>query len=396
MGELEQKLRDIVIVDGVRVPIGRFGGSLKDFQVYELGAIVIREVLRRTNIDPADVDEVVFSHTRQDGNGTNPGRTALLMAGIPYHVPAHTTNQVCATGLLSVRLAAQSILLGENKVVVVAGAESMSNIPHLLRNHRFNPRKFRLGDVILEDGFTTVQRDRYCGMSVLEIAEKTAEKYGLTREELDRFSYESHKKAVKAWEEGVFKNEVMPVKLPDGRLFERDECLRPDVDLEKMLKLPCVVPGGKYTTAGNTCAITDGAGAMVIMHRSEAERRGLKPLAHLVSWAFVGVDPRWFTEGPGYAIPAALEKVGLTLDDMKYVEINEAFASQMLANIKQLNLDPAKVNVHGGAIADGHPTGYSGVRLTLHLAHILKSGEYGVASLCGGGGMAGALVIQGE
>lgn len=392
---------DIVITDAVRIPIGKFGGTLRDLEVYQLGALAIKSLLERSRIDPELIDEVVMSHTRQDGTGTNPARNMALFGGVPIKVPAHTVNMVCPAGLKAQHLASLSIRVGETQVAVVGGAESMSNIPHLLRGARW--QGFRLQNITIDDGFLYLT-DKYTGIGAGETAEHTNEKYGFTREEQEQIGVESHQKAAKAWAEGVFAGEVAPVTVAVNKggkkgevTFARDECFREDASLEAMMKLPTPFKKGGTVSAGSSSGITDGAGAMLMMSRKKAEELGRKPLLHFVDFLFSGVEPVDFPEGPGVAIPVILKRNRLTIDDMKYVEINEAFASVVLAAERMMGWkDREKVNPHGGCIALGHPTGYSGARLIIHLAHVLKRGEYGLACLCGGGGMVGVAIVQSE
>jgi len=392
------KLKDCVIVSAVRIPIGRFGGTLKDFKVYDLGAEAIKATIERAGIKPEMVDEVIMSHTRQDGTGTNPARTASLKGGVPIEVPAHTVNKVCAAGLKAVSLATQTIRVGDSEIVVVGGMESMSNIPHLLRGARWEG--FRLTNITIEDGFLYLICP-FCGLSPGGIAERAAENNNLTREQMDQIGYDSHKRAAKAWDDGVFDKEVVPVTIPATKkkpefVFAKDECFRPDVSLESMQKLPPPFKKDGVVTAGQSAGITDGAGAMVMMTRDKAAELGLKPMASIYSYFFHGVDPADFPEGPSKAIPAHLRKEGLTIDDITYFEINEAFAVVNAICINEAGIPWEKTNVHGGGISLGHPTGYTGARLTLHLANILKPGELGLAAACGGGGLTGSLIIKGE
>lgn len=392
------KLEDCVIVSGVRIPIGRFGGALRDLKVYDLGGAAIKAAVEKAGITPDMVDEVIMSHTRQDGTGTNPARTALLKAGLPIPTAAHTVNKVCAAGIKAVSLATQAIRVGDAEIIVVGGMESMSNIPHLLRGARW--QGFRLTDIKIEDAFLYLICP-FCGLSPGLIAEQTAQKYKLNREEQDKIGYESHRRAVQAWEDGVFDKEVVPITIPATKkkpewVFEKDECLRPDVSLEKMQKLPPAFKKDGTVTAGQSSGITDGAGAMVMMTRQKAAELGLKPMAHVVDYMFYGVDPGYFPEGPSVTIPRHLKKVGLSIDDITAFEINEAFAVVNCICINEAGIPWEKTNLHGGGISLGHPTGYTGARLTLHLANILKPGEYGLAAACGGGGLTGSIIIQGE
>jgi len=392
---------DVVITDAVRIPIGKFGGTLKDYPVYQLGAMAIKALLERSKIDPNLIDEVVMSHTRQDGTGTNPARNMALFGGVPIRVPANTVNMVCPAGLKAQHLASLSIRTGETQVSVVGGAESMSNIPHLLKGARW--QGFRLQNITIDDGFLSLN-DIYCGLGPGDAAERTNEKYGITREEQEQIGVESHQKAAKSWAAGVFDAEVVPVKVTVKKgsvkeeiTFAKDECYRENATLEAMMKLPPAFKKDGTVSAGSSSGITDGSGAMLMMSRKKAEELGKKPLLHYVDFLFSGIEPKDFPEGPGVVIPMILKRNNLTIDDIKYVEINEAFATVCLAAEKMMGWkDRAKLNPHGGCIALGHPTGYSGIRLTVHLAHVLKKGEYGLSCLCGGGGMAGVAIVRSE
>ncbi len=392
---------DVVLIDGARTPIGKFGGTLRDLVVWQLGAMAIKAVVERTGIDPELIDEVIMSHTRQDGTGTNPARNMMLFAGLPKRIPAHTVNMVCAAGLKALHLAVQSIRTGETQVAVVGGSESMSNIPHLLKGARWKPLG-RLNDIVIGDGFLYLS-DSYSHLTPGLTAERCSEKHGFTREDNDQLGYESHVKAAKAWEDGVFDDEVFPVDVPPAEkgkkaiTFYADECYRKDASMESMRKLPTPFKKDGTITAGSSSGITDGSGASLIMSRKRAEELGLKPIAHFVDFFFYGLEPADFPDGPGLSIPIILKRNNLTINDMRYVEINEAFGCVNLAAEKIMNWrDREKMNPHGGCIALGHPTGYSGARLTLHLSHTLKNGEYGVACLCGGGGISGNMIIQSE
>jgi len=392
------KLDDCVIVSAVRIPIGKFGGTLRNLKVYDMGAEAIKAAMENINLKPEMVDEVIMSHTRQDGTGTNPARTASLKAGVPIPTAAHTVNKVCAAGLKAVSLATQSIRVGDSEIIVVGGMESMSNIPHLLKGARWEG--FRLGDITIEDGFLYLVCP-FCGLSPGLIAEQTAEKYNLTREQQDQIGCDSHRRAVQAWENGIFDKEVVPITIPATRkkaefVYSKDECIRPDASLEKMQKLSPAFKKDGTVTAGQSSGITDGAGAMVMMTRQKAEELGLKPMASIVGYMFYGVDPGYFCEGPAVTIPRHLEQVGLTIDDITAFEINEAFAVVNAICINEAGIPWEKTNLHGGGISLGHPTGYTGARLTIHLANILKPGEYGLAAACGGGGLTGSLIIKGE
>lgn len=390
------ELRDIVITEAVRLPIGRFGGSLKDYQVYELGALAIGGVLEKAGIDPQEIDEVIMACNRLDGVGLNPARTAAYFAGIPESVPAQTVVKVCPAGLKAIALATQAIRLREAEVIIAGGMESMSNMPHILRGARFEG--FRRGDIVLQDTFASII-DPTCGLHVGQIAELAAERWGISREEQDQYAYSSHIKAAQGWEAGVFANEVLPVALPGkdpAQLFSEDECYRRHISLERLAQLPLAFAGGRTVTAGNASGTTDGAAAMLVTSRNKAVALGLNPLASIVGYLFIGVKAENFPDGPAVVIPRLLGKLGLGLEDVDLLEVNEAFAAQILANEKALQWDRAKLNIHGGAIALGHPTGFSGARMIAHLAHILVPGQLGLASLCGGQGIAGAMLIRGE
>lgn len=390
-------MNDIVIIDAVRLPIGRFGGSLKDYQVYDLGALAIRGLIERTGIDPHAINQVIMACNRLDGVGLNPARTAAFFGGVPESVPAHTVVMVCPAGLQAIALATQAIRLGEAEVIVAGGMESMSNIPHILKGARFEG--FRRGDIVLQDAFSSIV-DPTCGLHVGQIAELTAERWGISREEQDQYACASHHKAAQAWQDGIYAKEVLPVTLGgkdrSEKNFSQDECYRPDISFEKLARLPRAFENGKTVTAGNASGTTDGAAALLITSRNRAAALGFKPLAAFVGYLFIGVKPENFTDGPAVVIPQLLAKLGLQLQEIALLEVNEAFAAQILANEKVLGWDRAKLNVHGGAIALGHPTGFSGARMITHLAHNLKSGELGLASLCGGQGIAGAMIIRGE
>lgn len=392
-------LNDIVIVSGARLPIGRFGGNLRDFKVYELGAKAIKAAVARAGVAPDVVDEVFVAHNRQSGNGPNPGRTAAVFAGIPKNVPAHTINMACPAGLRATVEAAQALQLGQIETAVVCGMESMSTIPHILPNARW--QTFRTGNIVIEDEFFSAV-EPLSGLSALGLAERTADKFGISRADQEAYAVESHHKAAAAWAEGWFDGEIAPVEIPESRsaatsLFEKDECFRADTSLEKMAKLKPALKDGSVTPA-TASGVTDGAGAFVMTTRDRAAASGVVPLASLVAYVQVGLAPEDMLEGPAYAIPAVLERAGMALDDMDLIEVNEAFAAQILANEQVLGWDRTKLNVHGGAIALGHPTGFTGVRLVVSMCHALKThdGTYGLIALCGGGGLGVAMIIKRE
>ena len=394
------KINDIVCVSACRTAMGRFGGKLKDLNVRELGTIAMSGALERVGIKGDIIDEVIAGHCRQAGNGPNPAKISSVLAGIPQEVHAVTINCACPSGLKAGILGAQSILLKERDTVMVAGMESMSTIPYLLKNGRWNG--FRMGDQVLLDGWNDT-RDVVCDMMMGETAENLVEKYNISREEQDEFALNSHKKAARASDEGWFDDEIVPITIPGSKkkpeeIFVKDEPIRGDTTLEKMAKLPAVFKKGGSVTAGNSCGLSDGASAMILMTREKAESLGLKPLFSLTGYSSIGVENAYMGDGPSIAIPEALSKAGLKLDDMDLIEVNEAFASQIIANERVLSWDRSKLNIHGGAIALGHPTGESGVRILVTLYHALKrvGKELGVASICGGTGVACAMVIKRE
>ncbi len=386
-----------VIVSAVRTPIGRFGGALKELPAWRLGAVAVAEGLRRCGVEASVVDDVILGNVLQAGQGMNPARRAAIAAGVPESVPAMTINMVCGSGLRAVASAAQAIALGEAEVVVAGGMESMSQAPYLLTGARFG---YRLGhatlvDSMLADGLT----DAFCDCHMGVTAENIAQEYRISREEQDRYALESQRRAARAWETGVFREEIVPVEVAGPRgseWFERDEHPRPETTLEALQRLrPAFVPEGTVT-AGNASGINDGAAALVVMAEERARRLGLQPLAVIRSWAWAGVSPRVMGLGPIPAVREALAKAGLRIEDIDLFEINEAFAAQVLAVQRELSIESTKLNIYGGAIALGHPIGASGARILVTLLHALRrtGGRYGVAALCIGGGMGIAMIVE--
>ena len=392
-------LNDIVVISGARTPMGRFGGTFKDVPAYELGGFVIAEALKRANLEGAAMDDVILGSCRQAGNGPNPSRSAALKGGIPFTVPTITLNMACPSGMRALSMASQSIRLGDAEMVMIGGFDSMSTIPYLLKDARW--QGFKMGDKTLLDGWSD-SIDPICNMGMGQTAENLVEKYNLNREEMDEYAYSSHQKAAKAQEEGWFDEEIVSVEIPqrkgDPILFSKDETIRKQTTLEKLAKLPAVFKKDGKITAGNACGMSDGAVAMIVTTRAKAEELGVEPLFSIVSYSQVAVDPTIMGDGPGVSIPAVLDKVGKNLDDMDFIEVNEAFAAQVVANEKVLKWDRNKVNKHGGAIALGHPTGISGARIVLTLYHVLRvhNSELGIAGICGGGGVSMAMVIKRE
>lgn len=389
---------DVVIASAVRTPIGRFGGGLKDVPAVELGRIVAEEALGRAGLTPADVDEVIFGHARQAGNGPNLARQIGYRTGVPVDRPAFTINKACASGLKAITLAYQSIVTGENRIVLAGGVEQMSQIPYLLMKARWG---YRLGDDVLVDA---MYRDGYlcplADMMMGRTAEVLVEEYGISREEQDRFALESHQKAVRAWEEGRFDAEVVPVEAPGPKgmtvLVERDERPRPDTSMEKLARLGPVFKEDGTVTAGNASGITDGAAAVVVMRADHAQALGIEPLARIEAFASAGVEPHRMGMGPVPATRKVLAETELSLDDLELIELNEAFAGQVLAVERELRWDVERRNVHGGAVALGHPTGCSGARILVTLLHALRTHDrtLGLATLCVSGGLGMAVVVE--
>jgi acetyl-CoA C-acetyltransferase len=395
------ELSDIVVIGAVRTPMGRFGGTIKDVPSYELGAAAIREALRRAGVQGSDVSEVIYGSCRQAGNGPNPSRTASLKAGIPIHISTNTINMACPSGMKCVHLATEALRLGDSDIVVAGGMDSMSTIPYLLKGARW--QGFKMGPKILEDGWSD-SIDPTTGQGMGDTAENLVEKYGLKREDLDQFAVSSHLKAARAQKEGLFDEEIISIEVPAASKkdkpvqFSKDETIRYDANVEQMAKLPPAFRKGGSVTAGNSCGMSDGACAVVVTTRERAKAIGAKPLFSFVSFAQAAVEPSTMGEGPGIVIPMALKKAGMTLGDMDLIEINEAFAAQVLTNIQTLKLDTAKLNIHGSAIALGHPTGISGCRILITGYHALKTTgkEMLCASICGGGGVTTAMIIRRE
>ena len=392
---------DIVAVEAVRTPIGSFGGSLREVPAYDLGAAAIRAVVERAGVDPAIVDRVVYANCRQAGNGPNPARTAAIRGGLPIETPAMTVNMACPSGMKSVMLAAQELRLGEASVVVAGGMESMSTMPYMLKGARWEG--FKSGDKTLLDGWSDTV-DPLCGYGMGMTAENQAGKYGITRREQDEYALLSQQRAAKAIESGWFDDEIVPFQIPPTRKdpqskrLSRDEGGRADSSLEKLGRLRPAFKEDGTVTAGNACTMGDAACAILLMSRKKATVLKLRPLFSLVSWAEAAVEPGLMGDGPAASMPRALEKAGKTLSDMDFIEVNEAFAAQILANERALGWDRERLNIWGGAVALGHPTGFSGARLLVTLASILRreDKEWGLAGICGGGGVTTAMVIRRE
>ena len=387
-----------VLLSACRTPIGSFGGALKDLGAVDLGAIVIREAVARAFLTAADVGEVTLGCVLQAGAGMNVARQAALRAGLPHEVPAETVNRVCGSGLTAVVHAVEGVEAGFVDVIVAGGTESMSNAPYLLKGARWG---YRMGhgevvDSMLVEGLTCALEGCHMGNT----AEAIAAKYGIGREEQDRFAAESQQRAERAVADGRFADEIVAVEIPQKKgtpvRVDRDEYPRAGTTVEKLGALKAAFQRDGTVTAGNASGINDGAAALVVANEDYARRRGLTPLARVLAYATVGVAPMYMGMGPVPAVRRALERAGLTIEQIDVFELNEAFAVQSVAVVRELGIDPARVNVHGGAIALGHPIGASGARVLTTLLYALrhKQARYGVASLCVGGGMGVAMVVE--
>ncbi len=387
----------VAVLSAVRTPIGRFLGSFATVTAAELGAVAAQAALERAGVSGADIDEVIFGNARQAGGGPNPARQVSIKAGVPETVPAFTVNKACGSGLKSLLLGAQSIQLGEATAVLVGGTENMTRVPYMLDRARLG---YRLGhaplvDGMYQDGFLCPLANQIMG----ETAETLAGQYGIPREEQDAFALESQRKAGAAWDAGRFADELVPVTVRGGKsdvVIDRDEHPRPDTTPDQLAKLPPVFSKTGTVSAGNSSGITDGAAALVLMALPEAERRGLTPLAVLEASASAGVDPRVMGLGPVPATQKLLAKTGGALDRFDLVELNEAFAAQVLACDRELHIDPARLNVNGGSIALGHPIGATGARIVVTLLHEMRrrGAQRGLATLCISGGLGLAAAFE--
>jgi acetyl-CoA C-acetyltransferase len=419
-------MADAVVVGAIRTAVGRFGGVFKDVSAQNLGAFAIRGLLKRVGVNPVskhdiqisrlkpgrieleekyhdydgveiEIDEVIMGNVIQASLGQNPARQAAIFAGIPKETPAMTINKVCGSGLKAIAIAASSIAHGENEVVVAGGIESMSNAPFALPKARWGYRMFNgeIIDLMVHDGLWEIFYDCHMGVT----AENLVELYEISREEQDELAYESHRRAIKAIDTGIFKEEIVPVVLQQKKgevVVDTDEHPRRDTTLEKLAKLPPVFKPDGCVTAGNASGINDGAAALLLMSSEKADELGLRAMARVVSYASRGLDPAYMGLGAIPAINQALEKADLTLDDMDLIELNEAFAAQAIAVMRELELDGSRVNVNGSGISLGHPIGATGARITTTLLHEMqrRKAEYGLAALCIGGGMGFAIVFE--
>jgi len=395
--------REAVIINGARTPVGRYGSAFRDMTVIDLGVAAVKGALQKAGVKPEQVDEVIIGHARQAGNGPNPARIVSINAGIPVSIPAYTVNQACISGMLAIMLADQSITTGNSDIVLTGGMEHHSSVPYLDVHTRWGAR---MGDVTLVDAQF---RDGYhCGIEHVHMGLLTdlyAEELGISREEQDQFAFGSQQKVAKAKESGFFAKTIVPVEVPQRRgpaiVVQEDETPRPDTTLEGLAKLSPAFRREGTITAGNAPPIPDGASAMIVMSQEKADELDLSPLGKIVSYAITSCEPKRFATAPVQATINALEKAGLTLDDIDLIEINEAFSAQVIAVVKALGMDMNKVNIHGGGIhggsvAIGHPTGMSGNRITLDVLSSLeeRGGRYGLAAICGNGGHGGAIIVE--
>lgn len=392
------EIKDAVIISAVRTATGKFQGTLSNFKATELGAMAVREAVRRAGVAPAQVDEVIMGCVVQAGLGQNPARQAALNGGIPSHVAAVTVNKVCGSGLKAVMMAAQSIQLGDAEIVVAGGMESMTNAPYMLPKARAG---YRMGngqivDSMIQDGLWCAFKDWHMGNT----GEVVAEKYGVSRQDQDEFAYNSHRKAADATQAGRFQEEILPVEIPQKKgpalVFDKDETIRYDASLESMAALKPAFKKDGTVTAGNAPPVNDGASAVVVTSAERARALGVEPLARIVAQAVSGTEPEMLMMAPQYAIEKLWAKTGWAKDEVDLYEINEAFSVQLVAITRELGLDPSKVNVNGGAVALGHAIGSSGSRVLTTLLYEMKrrNARRGIASLCLGGGNAVALAVE--
>jgi len=393
-------LDEVVIISGCRTAVGKFQGSLSDLTAPQLGAIAVREAVKRANLDPARIDECIMGNVVSAGLGQNPARQAAIFGGLPPEVSAMTINKVCGSGLKAVALAAQAIQTGNSSVVVAGGMESMTNAPYLLPNAR---KGYRLGngqliDSMVNDGLWDIYNNYHMGIT----GENVAEKYGISREEQDQFALNSHRKAVAAMKECRFKSQIVPVELPAKKkgdppvMFERDESPREDTSIEILRALKPAFKKDGTVTAGNAPGVNDGAAAVVVTSAMQARELGAQPMVRIAAQASSGVEPKWVMMAPVGAVRKIWQKTGWKNDDVDLYELNEAFSVQALGVMRELGLDPNKVNVNGGAVAIGHPIGASGARVLVTLIYemIRRNAHRGIAALCLGGGNAVAMAVE--
>ena len=394
------KNKDIVFLSGVRTGFGKFGGTLKDFSATQLGVVAAKHALERSGVEAAQVNHVVFGNAQQtSADAIYLARHIGLNSGLPIETPAVTVNRLCGSGFESIIQGARQILLDEANVVLAGGTESMSQAPHVVRGARWG---LRLGPAAqFEDSLWEALTDPQCGFSMAETAENLAEKYEITREEVDEYALTSQRRAKQAWDDGVFENEIVPVQIKDRKTRQMidwgaDEHMRPETTLDGLQSLKPYFKKDGLVTAGNASGICDGAAATIIASEEFATQHDIAPLGRLVAWATAGVEPKYMGLGPAPAARKALETAGMTIDDLDLIEVNEAFAPQYVAVEKELGLDRERTNVHGGAIAIGHPLAASGTRITIHLLHALRQANkrFGLGSACIGGGQGAAVIVE--
>ena len=397
-------MKEVVIVGGVRTAIGSHGGAFRDVPAQDLAAAVLREVIQRTGVDPNQIDDVIMGCIGQQSDAPNIGRVAALMAGIPTHVPGYTVQRNCVSGMMAITNAAQAIKAGDGDLFLCAGVESMSTAPYCVRGARWG---LKLRSTTFIDTLWEGLTDPVCDMIMGYTAENLAMMYGFTREELDKYAVESHKKAFMATRTGRFKDEIVPFRVSKKVAGQevayeeivQDECINPALSVQKAALYPTVFKKGGVVTPANACPISDGAAATLVMSKEKADALGLKPWAYVRAYAYAGVPPEIMGLGPTASTPIALKKAGLTLKDIGLIEINEAFAAQTLACGRELEdegWDWSKVNVNGGAIALGHPVGCTGTRIVVTLMHemIKRDVQFGLATACVGGGLGGTIIIE--
>ncbi|WP_249597258.1 thiolase family protein [Peribacillus frigoritolerans] len=389
-------MNEVVIVAGARTAVGSFGKSLRNVKATELGRQVLEGLMENSGLGKEKVNEVIFGHGYVHGGGLNSARISSQLACFPHSVPGHVVIKACGSGLKAITNAALTIAAGQEDIIIAGGVESMSNVPYIVKNRwggKFG--NVTMEDALLADGLICSLENDHMGIT----AERLAEKYGIRREEQDQFAYQSHKKAWKAIEEGRFNREIISLKIKDRKglqIFNHDEGVREDIHLDQLASLPAVFKNEGTITAGNACPMNDGAAAVLLMSKQQAEEKGLKPLLKIKAFASAGVEPGVMGIGPVPATRKALAKAGLSLEDIGLIELNEAFAAQALAVIKELDLNPDIVNVNGGAIALGHPVGATGAKLTVTLMHeMLRSQvKYGMVTLCMAGGMGLSVIYE--
>lgn len=393
-------MENVYIMGAVRTAIGKYGGSLKSVPAHQLGALVVREALNRSGVADDLVDEVILGEVRQSTEASNIARCVALEAGLPETVPGYTVNRLCASAMQATLCGCQEIWCGQADTIVAGGTENMSRAPIYLRGSRWGGNKNTLVDSNIEAGSTAAPASIYgTGLSMTKTAENVAERFNISREEQDAFAVESQRRAAAAIQAGYFKEEIVPVEVKEKKntfIFDTDEFPRPGTSMEALARLKSIVKEGGTVTAGNSCGLNDGAAALVLMSEKKVQETGLKPMARILDITTAALDPAIMGYGPYYATNKILERTGMTLEQIDLIELNEAFASQSVACIRDLGLDPNKVNINGGAIALGHPLGCTGVRLMVTLLHNLKrtGGKIGLATLCIGGGQAMATLIE--